>query len=62
VTIVVGFSPEKGGRATLELAVLLARSGRAEPLVVTTATPPALDDPVHGQGGRRVPGLGDRAG
>jgi nucleotide-binding universal stress UspA family protein len=39
VTIVVGFSPEKGGRATLELAVLLARSGRAEPLVVTTVTP-----------------------
>lgn len=39
MTIVVGFSPDKGGRATLELAVLLARSGRAEPLVVTTVTP-----------------------
>ena len=39
MTIVVGFSPEKGGRATLELAVLLARSGRVEPLVVTTVTP-----------------------
>lgn len=39
MTIVVGFSPEKGGRATLELAVLLARSGRTEPLVVTTVTP-----------------------
>ena len=39
MTIVVGFSPEKGGRATLELAVLLARSGRAEPLVVTAVTP-----------------------
>jgi len=39
VTVVVGFSPDKGGRSTLELAVLLARSGRAEPLVVTTVTP-----------------------
>jgi len=28
VTIVVGFSPEKGGRATLELAVLHLKEGR----------------------------------
>jgi nucleotide-binding universal stress UspA family protein len=39
VTIVVGFSPDKGGRASLELAVLLARSGRTEPLMVITVTP-----------------------
>ncbi len=39
MTIVVGFSPEKGGRAALELAVLLARSGQQEPLAVTTVTP-----------------------
>lgn len=39
MTIVVGFNPEKGGRAVLELAVLLARSGEQEPLVVTTVTP-----------------------
>ncbi len=39
MTIVVGFSPDKGGRSTLELAILLARSGRAEPLAVTTVTP-----------------------
>lgn len=39
MTIVVGFSPEKGGRATLELAVLLARSGTQEQLAVTTVTP-----------------------
>lgn len=39
MTIVVGFSPDKGGRATLELAVLLARSGRPEPLTVITVTP-----------------------
>lgn len=39
MTIVVGFSPDKGGRATLELAILLARSGRQEELAVTTVTP-----------------------
>lgn len=39
MTIVVGFSPEKGGRAALELAVLIARSGQQEPLLVTTVTP-----------------------
>ena len=39
MTIVVGFSPHKGGRDALELAVLLARSGRPEPVVVTTVTP-----------------------
>ncbi len=39
MTIVVGYHPAKNGRATLELAALLARSGRAEPLAVTTVTP-----------------------
>lgn len=39
MTIVVGYSPEKGGREALELAVLLARSGEPEPLSITTVTP-----------------------
>ncbi len=39
MTIIVGFSPEKGGRAALELAALIARSDRGESLAVTTVTP-----------------------
>ncbi len=38
MTIIVGFNPAKGGRAALELAALLARSGDPEPLAVTTVT------------------------
>ena len=39
MTIVVGYLPTKGGRASLELACLLARSGREEPIAVTTVVP-----------------------
>lgn len=36
MTILVGFSPDKGGRASLDLAAQLARSGAREPLAVAT--------------------------
>jgi nucleotide-binding universal stress UspA family protein len=39
VTIIVGYQPDKGGRSSLELATLLARSGRKEPLAVVTVVP-----------------------
>ncbi|MGS0688014.1 universal stress protein [Nakamurella sp. GG22] len=39
MTIIVGYLPAKGGRASLELAALLARSGRSETVAVTTVVP-----------------------
>ena len=39
MTIIVGYQPDKGGRSTLELATLLAQSGRKEPLAVVTVVP-----------------------
>ncbi|MEP6560512.1 MAG: universal stress protein [Nakamurella sp.] len=39
MTIIAGYLPAKGGRACLELAALLARSGRAEPIAVVTVVP-----------------------
>ena len=39
MTIVVGYLPAKGGRASLDLAAVLARSGRAEPVAVVTVVP-----------------------
>ena len=39
MTIVVGYLPAKGGRASLDLAAVLARSGRAEPIAVVTVVP-----------------------
>ena len=36
MTIVVGYLPAKGGRASLDLAAVLARSGLAEPVAVVT--------------------------
>jgi nucleotide-binding universal stress UspA family protein len=40
MTIVVGYLPAKGGRASLDLAAVLARSGLAEPIAVVTVVPP----------------------
>ncbi len=39
MTIIVGYLPAKGGRASLELGALLARSGRSETVAVTTVVP-----------------------
>ena len=39
MTIVVGYLPAKGGRASLDLAAVLARSGLAEPVAVVTVVP-----------------------
>lgn len=39
MTIVVGYLPDKGGRASLDLASLLACSGRKEPIAVVTVVP-----------------------
>ncbi len=39
MTVVVGYLPAKGGRAALELAALLARSGRTEQVAVMTVVP-----------------------
>ncbi len=39
MTIVVGYLPAKGGRASLDLAAVLARSGSAEPVAVVTVVP-----------------------
>ncbi len=39
MTIIVGYLPTKGGRASLELAAMLARSGRREEIAVTTVVP-----------------------
>ncbi|MET0864568.1 MAG: universal stress protein, partial [Nakamurella sp.] len=39
MTIIVGYQPDKGGRSSLELATLLARSGRREPIAVVTVIP-----------------------
>jgi nucleotide-binding universal stress UspA family protein len=39
MTIVVGYLPAKGGRASLDLAAVLARSGSAESVAVVTVVP-----------------------
>ena len=39
MTIVVGYLPAKGGRASLDLAAVLARSGVAEQVAVVTVVP-----------------------
>lgn len=39
MTIVVGYLPAKGGRASLDLAALLARSGSSEQVAVVTVVP-----------------------
>lgn len=39
MTIVVGYLPAKGGRASLDLAAALAGSGTAEPIAVVTVVP-----------------------
>ena len=39
MTIVVGYLPAKGGRASIDLAAVLARSGPAEPVAVVTVVP-----------------------
>jgi nucleotide-binding universal stress UspA family protein len=45
MTIVVGYLPAKGGRASLDLAAVLARSGLAEPVAVVTVVPPHWTTP-----------------
>lgn len=45
MTIVVGYLPAKGGRASLDLAAVLARSGRAESVAVVTVVPPHWTTP-----------------
>jgi nucleotide-binding universal stress UspA family protein len=39
MTIIVGYLPDKGGRASLDLATLLASSGRKEAIAVVTVVP-----------------------
>ena len=45
MTVLAGFLPGKGGRAGLELAAQMARSGTREPVVVTTVVPQAWSTP-----------------
>lgn len=45
MTILVGYEPTKGGRAALELAMLLARSGRPDDIAVATVVPEAWSTP-----------------
>ncbi|HEY5877459.1 MAG TPA: universal stress protein [Nakamurella sp.] len=45
MTIVVGYLPAKGGRACLDLASLLARSGSSEPVAVVTVVPASWSTP-----------------
>ena len=45
MTILVGYEPTKGGRAALELALLLARSGRPDEIAVATVAPESWPTP-----------------
>lgn len=45
MTILVGYEPSKGGRAALELAMLLGRSGRPDDIAVATVIPEAWPTP-----------------
>lgn len=45
MTILVGYLPDKGGRAALDLATRIARSGTPEPIAVATVVPQAWSTP-----------------
>ncbi|WP_196073481.1 universal stress protein [Nakamurella alba] len=45
MSILVGYLPDKGGRAALDLGAQLARSGTVEPLVVATVVPQPWSTP-----------------
>ena len=62
MTIVVGYLPDKGGRACLDLAVLLARSGRTEPIAVVTVVPQHWSTPSLAKVDAEFVSLGRRAG